>query len=267
MRIRRLGCAAIVVAATLGMLASCQSRPNSAPAPALSHADSLGLQIEARNSAEAVERGSRIYVTHCAMCPGDAGKGDGDAAPAIRSDGTVVARLDDPATSDRLTREGLIEVITKGGAHTGRSDFMPGWGERLGRQVISDVADFVITLREPGAASGRAALDAYLASPPGAPADGRRLFVHHCVACHGDEGRGDGPYGLKMVAEHAVRPSDLGDPAIMGRLTDRQLDEMIESDGGHFRLRVDMPNWTVTYTPEQVRSIRAYVRTLVRTHS
>src|SRR5947208_15073663 len=63
-----------------------------------------------------------------------------------------------------------------------------------------------------------------------AGSEGQRLFVRHCSACHGVEGRGDGP------AAPALQPP----PADLTRIAQRR--------GGHFpvaEIRASIDGWTV----------------------
>ena len=262
MRSLRFAVAVLAAAISLSVLASCQPKPEGASAPQMSHADSLKAQQDSMKTAEAAFRGGRAFLSHCAMCHGNGGNGDGDAAPVIAKEGVTVARLNDAEKMDKLTRAQLVEIITKGGGHTGRSNIMPAWGEKLDPAMIKDIADYVITLRAVNPAVPRNTLAEYLQSPPGVPADGRELFVHHCVACHGDQGKGDGPYGLRLIKEHNVHPRNLTDSTYIKTRTDKDLFAVITLGGGHFRKAVFMPSWTVTLSPAQVKSIVAYVRTL-----
>jgi len=265
MRIARLVMAALLATVPLGLLASCQAKP---PAEkTLSRADSLQMQADSIKVAEAALRGGRAFLSHCAMCHGNGGNGDGDAADAIKKQGVTVARLNDAETMDRLTRAQIVEVISRGGGHTGRSNLMPAWGEKLDPQMIDDIADYVVTLRSANPAIPRSTLASYLQSPPGVPADGRELFVHHCVACHGDEGRGDGPYGQRLIKEHNVHPRDLTDGKYLATRTDKDLYAVVALGGGHFRKAIYMPAWTITLSPAQIKDLVAYVRSLSSTPS
>ncbi len=267
MRSLRLAVAVLLTATSLALLASCQPKPDAGSAPAMSHADSLKLQQDSVRTAESALRGGRAFLSHCAMCHGNGGNGDGDAAAVIKKEGVTVARLNDAEMMDRLTRQQVVEVIAKGGGHTNRSNIMPAWGEKLDPRMVSDIADYVMLLRTANPAVPRATLAEYLQSPAGVPADGRELFVHHCVACHGDAGKGDGPYGLRLIKEHNVHPRDLTDTAYIGGKSDKDLFAVITLGGGHFRKAVFMPAWTVTLTPAQMKSIVAYIRAISHTPS
>ncbi len=267
MRSLRLAVAVLLTAVTLALLASCQPKPDAGSTPELSHADSLKLQQDSTRTSEAALRGGQAFLSHCAMCHGNGGNGDGDAAPAIKKEGVTVARLNDAELMDRLNRAQIVEVITKGGGHTKRSNIMPAWGEKLSPGMISDIADYVMLLRTANPAVPRATLAAYLQSPPGVPGDGREMFVHHCVACHGDAGKGDGPYGLRLIQDHKVHPRNLTDSTYIGTRSDKDLYAVIALGGGHFRKAVFMPAWTVTMTPAQIKSVVAYIRSISHTPS
>ncbi len=238
--------------------ASCQSRTHSeSPTAAASlHADSLA----------ALQRGQQAFLSHCAMCHGDEGNGDGDVAVAIREkSGVNVARLNDRETLGRLTRADVVKVIEQGGAHTGRSNIMPAWGSMLDHALINDIAAYVMTLADSNPAIPRSTIQHYLEAPPGVPEEGRVLFVHHCVACHGSLGKGDGPFAEQLWDTRHVRPRNLTDSTYIASKTDQQLFAVISLGGGHFRKAVQMPAWIVTLTPAQIKSVVAYVREVSHT--
>jgi len=54
-------------------------------------------------------------------------------------------------------------------------------------------------------------------------ASGRQLYATHCAACHGEQGRGDGP----SAAGFATRPSNLTDGRLMNPLPDAFLVNII----------------------------------------
>jgi mono/diheme cytochrome c family protein len=58
-----------------------------------------------------------------------------------------------------------------------------------------------------------------VASSPTALRRGEELFRRHCTACHGAQGRGDGPVALQWVAP----PKNLSDPDLQSRLADGEI--------------------------------------------
>jgi len=90
--------------------------------------------------------GRKLYVTYCAACHGEKGKGRGMAAqalpvkPADHTNGVVMNQL-----PDRF----LIEVISKGGSAVGKSSFMPAWGSSLNEKQIRDIVAYLRTIADP----------------------------------------------------------------------------------------------------------------------
>jgi mono/diheme cytochrome c family protein len=244
MTIRRLLAASLALAAPLSILASC------------------GTKTEPTASAEQIQRGHEAYLAYCAVCHGDRGAGDGDWGYLLRGTGSAVARLDDQARANARARDELRRVIAEGGAHTKRSNLMPGWAEKLEAPVIDDIVAFVLTLPGGKMGASEATIQKYLEAPAGVPADGRRIYLHFCSACHGPHGKGDGPYANSLRQQHNIRPRDLTDTTYVGRKTDEELFAVISLGGGHMGKSPYMPAWTVSLTPEQVKDVVSYVRAI-----
>jgi len=247
---------ALLVLSALSLLGACQPAPKTDVAAEKAKADSLRV-------AAAIEAGAPIYLTHCAMCHGDGGNGDGDVAPSIAAHGVKVARLNDLDRMSKLSKEELLKVVRTGGAHTGRSEYMPAWADSLDETQLNNVVEFIASLASTNPAIPLATLAHYLQAPAGVAAEGRSLFMHHCAACHGNRGKGDGPFSARIAAmpNHPV-VRDLTDASYMSGLTDEKLYATISLGGGHFKKAVQMPGWNLTMTPAQMKNLVAYVRTL-----
>ena len=247
-----------IVALGLALVAACQTHPRQTQARA---GPSPQATADSPVSMAALHRGQQAFLSYCAMCHGNSGNGDGDVAPIIlKASGVTVARLNDRETLGRLGRSEIEQVIARGGVHTGRSNLMPAWGEKLEPSLITDIAMYVTTLADSSPAIPRETLARFLEAPAGVTTEGRTLFVHHCSACHGPYGRGDGSYGDQLFHAHQVRPRNLTDSTYMSSRTDRELFATISLGGGHFRKSVYMPAWTVTLSPAQIKSVVAYLR-------
>jgi mono/diheme cytochrome c family protein len=215
-------------------------------------------------SADRITRGERAYLANCAMCHGDNGAGDGPMASELtREAGATPLRLDDAARLKTLGPAGLRRIITLGGAHTGRSNMMPAWGERLGQKVIDEIAAFIETLptrRSQGIPAPT--LQKYMSAPKGSSEEGRRLFVYYCTACHGPFGKGDGTNADTLRVRHKIRPRDLTDKAYFEKKADQDLYAVIALGGGHMGKSNFMPAWTYSLQPGQIKSLVAYVRSI-----
>lgn len=248
---------ALLALSALALLGACQ------PASQKDEAAAEQAKADSIRTAAAIEAGAPVFLQNCAMCHGDGGNGDGEVAAPLAIKGVKVARLNDLDRMSKLTREQLLEVVKKGGGHTGRSDAMPAWADSLSAEQIDNVVTFITSLATTNPAIPLATLAHYLQAPAGVAAEGRALFVHHCAACHGNEGKGDGPFAARLTAMPThVKPRDLTDVAYMSTLKDEKIYAVISLGGGHFKKAVQMPAWNLVLTPPQMKNLLAYVRTL-----
>jgi cytochrome c6 len=252
--VRLLGVATLIAGTLAFALASQEAAK--AQAPGAAHPP-MSLSIS---------RGQQTFLEHCAMCHGDGGEGDGEMAGALqRKAGVAPANLTDRGRLERLQRTGVRRVIVRGGAHTGRSNLMPAWGEKLSKQQVEDVTDFVMHLPDATPFVPPATLRAYMSAPPGAPIEGRRLFVHHCAACHGSEGRGDGTFAQVLKAKRHVQPRNLTDSTYLALKSDRDLFVTVSLGGGHVGKSPYMPTWAGYLTPDQIKDLVSYIRAISHT--
>jgi cbb3-type cytochrome c oxidase subunit III len=212
------------------------------------------------------ERGAHAFLTYCALCHGNGGAGDGPLADELRRrTGAAPVHLDDTSRVVRLGRAGLRRVVMLGGAHTGRSNLMPAWGERLKPQVIDDIVEYLVALPGQNPAIPAATVRKYLSAPPGSAAEGRQHFVHFCSACHGPQGHGDGLSADSLYARNKIRPRNLTDSSYFAKRTDEQLYATISLGGGHMGKSPYMPGWTYRLSPRQIKDLISYVRAISRT--
>jgi mono/diheme cytochrome c family protein len=83
----------------------------------------------------------------------------------------------------------------------------------------------------------------------GSTARGKDLYVRHCAACHGTEGKGD---GYKLLG---ADPANFTSPSIKGK-SDADLLKTIHEG------KRNMPAWKVRLSDQQSRDVLAYIRTL-----
>jgi mono/diheme cytochrome c family protein len=91
-------------------------------------------------------------------------------------------------------------------------------------------------------------------------ASGRQLYATHCVACHGESGRGDGP----SAAGFGTKPSDLTDGRLMNRLPDEFLVNIMLHGGPAEGLSPNMPPFAGYLGETQARDIIAHLRALAQ---
>ncbi|MCU7845909.1 MAG: c-type cytochrome [Candidatus Thiodiazotropha sp. (ex Monitilora ramsayi)] len=104
--------------------------------------------------------------------------------------------------------------------------------------------------------------NAFATSPPAF--EGRKLYVSHCLICHGSDGKGNGPLARKM----SINAEDLtsavrsrSDNTLMKIITGEDREKMTD-DSGHGKISNDMPKWKDVFTSDQINALIAYLRFL-----
>ncbi len=87
----------------------------------------------------------------------------------------------------------------------------------------------------------------------GDPAKGRALFDKNCAACHGSQGKGDGPTGAMLVP----KPADLTSAATVKK-SDADLRTIIEKG----KPPTAMIGWKGQLSDGEIGDVLAYVRSL-----
>lgn len=165
-------------------------------------------------SRQTLLRGQDVYQANCAVCHGIAGDGNGPAASMFqirpRDFRPGIYKFRSTAFSSLPTDDDLLRTVSHGLRWTGMIGFF-NLGESNGRAVIQYIKTFSprFVNEKPGKP---------IAVPP-APAksqdmvgEGKRLYRQlGCNACHGEQGRGDGPSAgaLKDEGGRKIWPSDL----------------------------------------------------------
>lgn len=90
---------------------------------------------------------------------------------------------------------------------------------------------------------------------------GKVVYDHYCLTCHGESGGGDGFNSFNLDPH----PRDLSDPAFQKAKTDADLADAIRRGGAGVGLSSLMPPWGHTLSERQVGELVAYLRTLRRT--
>jgi mono/diheme cytochrome c family protein len=93
--------------------------------------------------------GRVLYETHCAVCHGRTGKGDGPGALVHRQ---PMRDFSDSAAMREVNDAFLFEIIKKGSSQFGRSNAMPSWGMKLSDEEIRVVVGYIRSLASERAA-------------------------------------------------------------------------------------------------------------------
>jgi len=88
--------------------------------------------------------------------------------------------------------------------------------------------------------------------------EGREVYRHYCLNCHGEEGKGDGFNAYNLDP----RPRSLADSTFQATHSDADLLTAIRSGGGAVGLSTSMPPWGLTLSERQMLNVIEYVRTL-----
>jgi len=89
--------------------------------------------------------GESAYKIYCAMCHGLSGKGDGIAAPGLK---TPPRDFTDHERMAKISDWEIYFTILNGGKKANFSDQMPAWGEALTEEEIGSVSMYVRKLSQ-----------------------------------------------------------------------------------------------------------------------
>lgn len=78
-----------------------------------------------------------------------------------------------------------------------------------------------------------------------------------CVKCHGATGKGDGPGAATL----ATKPRNFSDCAVMSKISDETMFNVIKNGGAAAGLSKDMQAWSAGFDDGEMHDLVAYVRT------
>jgi hypothetical protein len=87
---------------------------------------------------------------------------------------------------------------------------------------------------------------------------GRAVFETHCAACHGSDGKGDGP----AAASLPVKPANLTDCRRTAEDDIEMIDAIIHHGGSYAGMSPVMPAWDKVLTAMEISDVAAYEKSL-----
>jgi cytochrome c oxidase cbb3-type subunit 3 len=116
---------------------------------------------EIHKNPAATKMGQRLFSNNCAVCHGS----------------TAAGGFGFPDLIDNVWTWGGDGPTIKQTILEGRNAAMPGWGAVVGKQGVSDVTSYILSLNDRDADAKSVA-------------QGKTLFGTYCIACHGPDGKG-----------------------------------------------------------------------------
>lgn len=163
------------------------------------------------------------YAENCAPCHGETGNSDG---PTVANLSAPPPKFSDPATIMGKSPAEYFHIVKYGRIQ----NLMPPWGNRLNDEEIWQVVYYAWSLH----------------SSQTAAQQGRTLYDQECAACHGDQGKGDGP-------QASVDLSDFSNSAAMIVKTQADL------DAGWRKAHADLgANWSADQRQAVLDTVRSF---------
>lgn len=107
------------------------------------HQQAMALLKKLPTKAQASTKiGQQIFSSHCALCHGSYGEGNGRMAKVIKSPPPA------DLTASRLPDIYLKKIISSGGPGVGRSPQMPPWGDQLDKTELESIILYLKRIRD-----------------------------------------------------------------------------------------------------------------------
>src|SRR5215475_1217551 len=154
---------------------------------ALAAAAVVALAVGGLAAPAAPPPGRALYASHCAVCHGESGLGDGPSAAGFAS---KPSNLTDGRRLNQLPEEFFINIVLNGGPAEGLSPGMPPFRGHLNEGQIRDIVAYLRSRADP---PFTAAASRPVVTVPGAPR--QPIFFSHLIHagayqyCHADARR------------------------------------------------------------------------------
>ena len=190
------------------------------------------IRADERLMATVRTTGHQLFGDNCAACHGRDGKG-GSNYPDLTDDDWIWG-----GGLEKIQQTMTVGVNSR--HPETRVGQMPAFGkdEMLDRQQVLDVAAYVRSLSDPSSST---------AENIGQIDKGREVFQTNCVACHGEDAKGNAELGAPNLTD---------DRWIYGGSLQRIIDTIHGGRQGH------MPTWDERLSPAEIKILALYVNAL-----
>lgn len=208
------------------------------------------------------DRGMYVFQAYCVGCHGESGQGNGPMAGKLFRDFAIrPTDLASVSFQDSHSDQQLTEAIRGGGKAAHRTPFMPAWGGTLTQRQVSDLVAFVRELKPQPTEQSATMV------PVGEQLElGRVLYTVRCLACHGPEGRGNGPLieGLTMGGSTLAVLPDFSKYEFFHHRSDADFEKVLDIGISHSGLLPETEPgwWDRALEPEETRALLLYLRSL-----
>ncbi len=188
--------------------------------------------------------GRRLFNSHCLLCHGPEGRGDGPLAKKLGlapADLKVTVRSRSNTILKKIISGEGGQTITGRDRHNLVTESMPEWGNVFTEDQIEAIIAY---MRFMGRSKHPLAGD---------PEIGQNLYRKYCLICHGDEGMGDGI----MAGLMNLYPRDLSNPVLLDARSNGELRTAILDGTGEY-----MPGWRDLLDEQEVDGLISYIRLL-----
>ncbi|NEX23518.1 c-type cytochrome [Thiorhodococcus mannitoliphagus] len=179
--------------------------------------------------------GWKVYNSSCILCHGPQGRGDGSLAKKLRINAADFRARRQKL--DGMSDQALLDEIKGGRGHLRD---MPKWRDIYPDTQLLAAVSYIRYL-----AGSSHPLEAD-------PIEGQQYYQLYCIACHGQNGKGEG----FMTSLLEIQPADHTNPARMDRLSNQQLAAIIKSGKGM------MPAWKGILSDHEISELVTYIRLL-----
>ncbi len=178
--------------------------------------------------------GLNTHSERCANCHGPRGLGDGELAEGLPNPPAAHASL---AYLRTATPSDMFDTITNGSVPQGMPPFGPESSNPLTEEQRWAVIAAIYSLGTPIESVG----------------DGRDIYLENCLACHGEEGAGDGPDAQDLDAD----PGDLTSLAYWSTTSNQAIFDMLSGD----QIAAHEPLAAADLAEDDLWSVVDYMRT------